>query len=84
MEKKQERKYYNSLNIYTPPGRKVRFMNANGHDGEKEEACLYLQEGAVYTLLKADIYRYRTEIYLEEFPEIPFNSVMFANVKEGE
>ncbi|MCH6198612.1 hypothetical protein MMU07_03405 [Aquiflexum sp. LQ15W] len=69
------------MDIYTPPGQKVRYINRHGHDSEREFANLHLQEGAVYTLLRSKLFKFRTEIYLEEFPEMPFNSVMFENVK---
>ncbi len=56
MAEKPVRKYYKDMDIYTSAGEKVRFMNDHGHDGEKENACIHLQEGAVYTLLRADVY----------------------------
>jgi len=68
------------MDIYTPAGQKVRYLNNHGHDSEREAANLHLQEGAVYTLLRTKIFKYRTEIFLQEFPDIPFNSVMFVNI----
>ena len=40
-----------------------------------------LEVGRVYTLIKTIVYNWNTDVFLEEFPGIPFNSVIFEEVK---
>lgn len=69
-----------TMDIRSPEGSKVVFMNKNGHKHEPEGAIdAGLVEGETYTVDHTDVYGWITYVYLKEFPDTPFNSVMFAN-----
>lgn len=65
------------MDIYSPKGSKVIFNNVKGHDYDLEHARKYLKEGQEYTVDFTDVSSWSTNVYLEEFPDIAFNSVMF-------
>lgn len=65
------------MDIYSTKGTKVIFNNINGHDYDLEHARKYLKEGEKYTVDFIDVGAWSTSVYLEEFPGISFNSVMF-------
>ncbi|MEK3873685.1 MULTISPECIES: hypothetical protein [unclassified Paenibacillus] len=71
-----------TMNIYAQKGDKVRFLNKNGHDWEPEKARESgLVEGVVYTVEKTEVGGFHTDVYLQEFPGKPFNSVLFEDFK---
>lgn len=70
------------MNIYATKGDKVRFLNENGRESEREFAAKILTEGQVYTVDHTDVYGWHTDVYLQEIPGHYFNSVMFEDVKE--
>lgn len=65
-----------------PPccGRKVRFLNTNGWDGEAERANEYFEEGQVLTIKEIYVGRSSSEVEFEELPGKRFNTVMFTDV----
>ncbi len=67
------------MDIYTKPGKKVKFLNKNGYDWQKEEAAKVLNTEDEYTVVDIDIGGWMSDVYLEGFPH-PFNTVMFENV----
>lgn len=67
--------------LYAPPGTKVRYLDENGYDSDKVNAKhLGLVKGCLYTLVKINIGSFCSNIYLQEFPQYPFNSVMFESM----
>lgn len=73
-----------SINIDSPKGTKVKgIFNdqgqiMHGYDFDQKRAMEYLKPNVVYTIDHTVIYDWRTNVYLEQFPNIPFNSVHFA------
>jgi hypothetical protein len=64
--------------LYAPTGTKLKFLNANGYLIERKNAAdLGLVEGVEYTLHYVDINDSSSDVYLDEFPNRGFNSVMF-------
>ena len=51
----------------------------NGRQGHKDTANKYLTVGETYTMYKKVIHSCHTEIFIKEYPEIAFNSVMFSD-----
>lgn len=71
------------MNIYSLKGHKVICKKLhNGYDYHKENAIKYLQIDAIYTIEKTVINKYCTNVYLQEIPNIEFNSVFFEDVYE--
>jgi hypothetical protein len=74
-----------NLNIYAERGDKVVFINRNGHDYEPGDARdIGLVEGGVYSVERTEVGGWHTEVYLQEFPNQGFNSVMFEDFVEEE
>lgn len=72
-----------SMNIYSPKGTKVEgiFVNGelwNGYEIDKENASKYIKENIIYTVDHIDVDRSHSDVFLEEFPGIAFNSVHFT------
>jgi len=71
-----------TMNIYAEKGAKLVFLNRNGRDHESAEARKHgLTEGAIYTVERTEVGGWYTDVYLQEFPDKSFNSVMFADYK---
>ena len=69
----------NDMDIYTEKGGKVIFSGIGGYDSELKSAKKYLKIGEIYTVDYLDIGGFHSDVYLEEFPNIKFNSVQFVN-----
>lgn len=69
------------MDIYSPPGTKVTFLDVNGTEFDRAEAEKILKVGQVYTIVDIDVGSWRSDIILEEIPNKTFNSVMFDNVR---
>jgi len=52
----------------------------NGYKYDQDKAKDHLVYNGVYTVNMIDVHNWHTNIYLEEFPTVPFNSVFFENV----
>ncbi len=66
------------LDIFnTEPGTKIYYVSQGGYPHQQQAADKLLAQGVPYTVETVDVHNYHTDIYLEEFPGIPFNSVMF-------
>ena len=72
------------MDIYSKQGTKVSYIgcsdgqvNYGGHDDPRG----ILVEGAIYTVKRTVIHDWYTEVYLEEFPNMEFNSVCFDEVE---
>ena len=66
-------------------GSKVRY---NGDVLEEQVRCganddprTYLTQGAIYTVAEVEAHDWHTKVYLEEFPDLEFNSVHFETVE---
>jgi len=63
----------------------VKIINSNpdsGYDPDVMQNKKYLKLGETYTVSKVRSGDWHTEIYLEEFPDIPFNSIQFKVCKD--
>lgn len=70
----------NTMDIRTSPGSKVCFSNPSfGYPFEGKYAQQHLSIGALYTVKETVIHSSSTEVILEEFPGLSFNSVLFSN-----
>ena len=70
-----------SMNIYALKGHKVKATSLNqGYQYHIENAEKYLKLNHIYTVDRTEVASSKTEVYLQEFPEIPFNSTMFDDV----
>lgn len=50
----------------------------NGYQGDRDQAAAHLTPGKVYLIDHVDVGRSHTTIYLHDFRDIGFNSVLFA------
>jgi len=77
------------INIYAKKGTKVipLFENGNitgGYDEDKKHAMKFLKEGVFYTVDYTEVSSFHTDVFLEDFPNEPFNSVHFAEIDSAE
>ena len=71
------------MNIYALKGHRVLCDDISiGTPYQVETAKKYLTLNKKYTVEKTDVFNTRTNVYLEEFPDIKFNSVCFVDVIE--
>lgn len=69
------------MNIYAKHGDKVVCDTLDaGYDHHKEVAAKYLEVGKEYTIEETVVGDWYTDVYLQEFPGIEFNSVFFEDV----
>ena len=69
------------MDIYSPQGTKVTFLDRNGTEYDRAEAERILKVGQVYTIDSIEVQDWISYIKLEEMPDRTFNSVMFDNVR---
>lgn len=68
------------MNIYSTKGSKIIFKHENyGYSSHQETAKKHLKLGEIYTVNRTDIGGSHTDVYLDEVPNVAFNSVMFEN-----
>ena len=77
------------MNIYALKGHKVKCsILKGGYKHHEETANIYLSIGNTYTVENIDVEDWHTDVYLQEFPGIAFNSIFFEDesiqVKEGD
>jgi hypothetical protein len=65
----------------SPQGRKVRFLDENGYDIQRENANKYFKKNDVLTVKEIYVGRCSSDVEFEEFPNKKFNTVMFADVE---
>jgi hypothetical protein len=71
------------MNIYALEGHKVKCSTFDaGYEYDKEEAKKHLELGKEYTVQYTDVDSWSTDVVLDEFPNIKFNSVFFEDVVE--
>jgi len=72
------------MNIYAEKGDKVIFAYPSaGYEGDRETAQKYLTVGKTYTIERTSVDRNHTSVYLEGFPGVAFNSVIFNDEPES-
>lgn len=64
----------------SPYGRKVRYLQANGWDNDKEFVNKHLQKGQILTAKEIYVGRSSSKVEFVEFPNLMFNTVMFEDV----
>jgi hypothetical protein len=77
------------VDIHAKKGTKVKLYMKDGkvgagYDCQGERALKYLIPETIYHIKEIKVYNWNTDIYLEEFPELPFNFVMFERVNEND
>jgi len=73
------------MNIWALKGHKVTVTKKsirNGYDRARDRAEKLLIIGNTYTIEKTHVQAFSTDVYLQEFPGIRFNSSTFINVTE--
>ena len=71
------------MNIYALKGHTVRCHTLNaGYNSDIEQAKKYLTINKEYTVEKTDVYNWNTNVVLQDFPDVMFNSVFFDDVEE--
>lgn len=71
------------MNIYAINGHKVRCETFNaGYGHDQQTAEKYLEVGKEYTIERTSVDGWSTDVWLEEFSDIRFNSVFFEDVVE--
>lgn len=63
-----------------PKGRKVKFLNENGYDSEREHAAKFFKTGEILTIEEIYVGRSSSTVEFEGI-EGKFNTVMFADVE---
>jgi hypothetical protein len=58
-------------------GEPVRFLNENGYEGERNNACAFFTKGQELTVKDIRIGGWTSSYLFEEQPEKWFNTVMF-------
>jgi len=71
------------MNIYAKEGDKVICSTFDaGYDADKIKAEAHLVLNQVYTINCTVVHDWSTDVYLQEIPDVKFNSVFFEDVKE--
>lgn len=73
-----------SMNIFSRCGDKVVFNHPNaGYDHHQKTARKHLVVGKVYTVNFTVVSSWHTDVYLQEVPNVMFNSVLFDDVPKS-
>jgi len=64
-----------------PLGRKVKYLDKNGWDGDREYANRFFKEGAILTVKEIYVGRSSSDVEFVEHPFKKFNTVMFEDIK---
>lgn len=71
------------MNIYALKGHKVRCINQSSpYEYEAEKARKHLVVGQEYTVDYTEVHNESTDVYLQEIPEVSFNSACFEDVEK--
>ncbi len=71
------------MNIYALKGHQVRCDNlSNDYEYRLEIARQHLEIGKEYLVEKTEVGSSHTEVFLQEFPGVGFNSSLFEDVQE--
>ncbi|GEM_PF-2358873 len=66
----------------SPKGRKVRYLDKNGYDGDRKFANKYMKKGDVLTVKEIYVHNCNSDVEFEEIPDYGFNTVMFEDVED--
>jgi hypothetical protein len=69
------------MNIAAQKGTKVVYLDKGGYSSDKKHARKYLKKNKIYTVDHTEVDDFYTEVYLQEFPGVSFNSVMFQDIQ---
>lgn len=71
------------MNIYALKGHKVTCLSLESpYEYQTARAKKHLEIGKIYTVERTDVHSSSTEVYLQEIPEIAFNSTLFQDVEK--
>ena len=71
------------MNIYALKGHKVKCGTLSaGYDHHKKVAQKHLEVGKEYTVEKTEVDSCHTDVWLQEIPNVMFNSVFFEDMVE--
>ena len=70
------------MNVYAHKGDQVVFLGENGYELELTQAHKFLKTGKVYTVLRTEVYEWHSYVWLQEIPQVPFNTVQFEDLVE--
>jgi hypothetical protein len=73
----EDYKMLECMNIYAKEGTEVVYGGFNGYDSDRVHGNTYLNIGQIYTVNHTDVGQSHTNVYLTEFPNERFNSVLF-------
>jgi len=66
------------MNIRAKKGTKVIFSNPDsGYPDQVALAAEHLTIGATYTVERTEVFDWHTNVYLQEVPDVGFNSCLF-------
>ncbi|AMO25997.1 hypothetical protein Blue_174 [Bacillus phage Deep Blue] len=65
----------------SPHGRKVKYLNRGGWDGDRAHANRHFEEGAILTVKEIYVGRSSSEVEFVEHLGKKFNTVMFEDIK---
>lgn len=71
------------MNIYALKGHKVKCKTLSaGYDYDKEVAQNHLKVEKEYTIERTQVDSWHTDVWLQEIPNVKFNSVFFEDIVE--
>ena len=66
------------MDLYSPSGTAVYFLDCNGYDTDLEEARKYFKRGQLLTVENISVRDWSSTVEFKELPGKQFNSVMFG------
>lgn len=73
------------MNIYAKKGDKVVFTHPNaGNEHHQQLASKYLKLNETYTIDHTDVGGWHTSVYIQEVPDVRFNSVLFEDAPNSQ
>lgn len=68
------------MDIYCNPGTKVRYLDENGYDGDREYARKFMQKDQTFTVEYVNVGNWSSLVAFRELPGKEFNTAMFEEV----
>jgi hypothetical protein len=65
----------------SPEGRRVRYLDENGYDGDRIHARKFFEKDAILTVQEIYVGRSSSDVSFIEHPGHKFNTVMFEDVE---
>lgn len=69
------------MDIYSPAGTVVYFLDQNGYESQREDARGYFTKGQALTISNIDVDSWSSTVTFKELPGKWFNTVMFGQPK---